>query len=247
MKINKLLVLIAATATFDFTTFAQMGGWGWGNPVNSTPITIDQAVIAAKTYVSAYNNADLALDEILEFSNHFYVAVKEKSTGVGAFEILVDRFTGYVQPEPGPNMMWNTKYGQMGGRFGMMGGGARMGGGGMMGRGSMTGGGAMTGRSGIMSGVGGGMNNRWQGNTGPPPTVPMPVTIALARGNAQIYLNQVLPGASLNESTDTFYGYYTIEVIKEGKILGMLSVNGYSGQVWYHTWHGTFVQEKELN
>lgn len=238
MKIRKLLVLIAAAAAFDATTFAQMGGWGWDNAINSTPITLDQAVVAARIYVSAHNDSNLALDEIIEFSNHFYVSVKEKNTGVGAFEILVDRFSGYVHPEPGPNMMWNTKYGQMSGGAGMMSRGGMMGG---------FGGGMSRGWRGSMGGFGGGMGGRWGGNTANTPTAPMPVTIALARNNAQLYLNQALPGAVLNESTDTFYGYYTIEVVKDGKILGMLSVNGYSGQVWYHTWHGTFVQEKELN
>lgn len=29
------------------------------------------------------------------------------------------------------------------------------------------------------------------------------------------------------------------------KITGMLSVNGYTGQVWYHTWHGTFIASSE--
>ena len=25
----------------------------------------------------------------------------------------------------------------------------------------------------------------------------------------------------------------------------MLSVNGYSGEVWYHSWHGPFVAKEE--
>ncbi|MCS7235705.1 MAG: hypothetical protein RMM30_06995 [Armatimonadota bacterium] len=36
------------------------------------------------------------------------------------------------------------------------------------------------------------------------------------------------------------------DVEREGKVFGMLSVNAYTGQVWYHTWHGAFVGEKEL-
>jgi len=44
----------------------------------------------------------------------------------------------------------------------------------------------------------------------------------------------------------TFYGYYTIEVLSNGTTYGMLSVNGYTGQIWYHTWHGTFIQEATL-
>ena len=39
-----------------------------------------------------------------------------------------------------------------------------------------------------------------------------------------------------------FYGYYTIELEKDGQIVGMLSVNGYDGQVFYHTWHGVFIE-----
>ena len=30
-----------------------------------------------------------------------------------------------------------------------------------------------------------------------------------------------------------------------GSVAGMLSVNGYSGQVFLHTWHGTFIEEAE--
>ena len=28
-----------------------------------------------------------------------------------------------------------------------------------------------------------------------------------------------------------------------GMMGGMLSVNGYSGDIWYHTWHGMFISE----
>jgi hypothetical protein len=30
--------------------------------------------------------------------------------------------------------------------------------------------------------------------------------------------------------------------LKDGQIEEMLSVNGSTGQVWYHTWHGRFIQ-----
>ena len=42
-----------------------------------------------------------------------------------------------------------------------------------------------------------------------------------------------------------FYGYYTLDFSKDGKIVGMLSVNGYSGQIFLHTWHGTFIEEAQ--
>lgn len=57
----------------------------------------------------------------MEFTNHFYVEVKERSTDLSALEVLIDRHTGVVHPEPGPNMMCNTKYGHISG-WGHMGG-----------------------------------------------------------------------------------------------------------------------------
>ena len=45
---------------------------------------------------------NLAVAEATEFSNNFYIRVKETSTGVNAFKILVSR-NGGISPEPGPN------------------------------------------------------------------------------------------------------------------------------------------------
>src|SRR5438046_5458353 len=55
---------------------------------------------------------NLAVAEATKFSNNFYIRVKETSTGVNAFKILVSR-NGGISPEPGPNMMWNAKYSPM--------------------------------------------------------------------------------------------------------------------------------------
>jgi len=190
----------------------MMGGWeigvdgcpgmgGWGYPGTGTPITIEQAVEAAQQYLADYGNPDLALTEVMEFTNNFYAEVEEESTGIHAFELLINRYTGAVYPEPGPNMMWNTKYGHMGG---MMGG--------------------------------------WWGR----PSGPMTVTPEQARTYAQQYLDSYLPGTTVDEEADAFYGYYTIHVLGDDEVIGMLSVNGYTGQVWYHTWHGDFIQMREL-
>jgi hypothetical protein len=170
-------------------------------PRRGATITLDQAAESARQYLAAYGDQDLALTEVMEFSDNFYAEVKEQSTGVHAFELLIDRYTGAVYPEPGPNMMWNTRYGHMGG---MMGGGGR----------------------------------RQAG--------PMPVNPELAREIAQGWLDKFLPGMSAAQQADTFYGYYTIHIMKDGQVYGMLSVNGYTGDVWYHTWHGDFIQMKEL-
>jgi hypothetical protein len=183
----------------------MMGGYGaWGNPGAGsaqppvgTPRTLDQAADAVRQYVATYGNPDLALVEVMEFSDNFYAEVKEQSTGIHAFEVLIDRYTGSVYPEPGPNMMWNTRYGPMG---------------------------------------------DWQGG----PAGTMPVTPEQARASAQQWLDRYLPGMTAADEADAFYGYYTIHVMNDGRIYGMLSVNGYTGAVWYHTWHGTFVDMQEM-
>ncbi|MFI5176856.1 MAG: hypothetical protein ACHQKY_18515, partial [Terriglobia bacterium] len=49
-------------------------------------------------------------------------------------------------------------------------------------------------------------------------------------------------------SPDTFQGFYCFDVndVATGKKYGMLSVNGTTGQVWYHTWHGNYIQGQEI-
>ena len=41
--------------------------------------------------------------------------------------------------------------------------------------------------------------------------------------------------------------YYTIDVARGGRPIGMLSVNAYTGAIWYHAWHGPFIVEKDLD
>jgi hypothetical protein len=61
---------------------------------------------------------------------------------------------------------------------------------------------------------------------------------------AQRWLDANLPGATAGEA-DPFYGYYTLHFLKDGQVAGMLSVQGSSGEVWYHSWHGDFVRMAE--
>lgn len=75
---------------------------------------IELASGIAERYLTSLDNPDLAIDEIMEFEQNFYVVYFEKSTGIGAFEMLIDKYTGRIFPEYGPNMMWNTKYGHAG-------------------------------------------------------------------------------------------------------------------------------------
>jgi hypothetical protein len=91
----------------------MMGGV-WSAGTAPAPLaSLADAQQAFQRYVAATGNADLVLDETMEFQNNFYAIVKERSTGTGAFELLANKQTGAIFPEFGPNMMWNTKYGHM--------------------------------------------------------------------------------------------------------------------------------------
>jgi hypothetical protein len=65
-----------------------------------------------------------------------------------------------------------------------------------------------------------------------------------ARAIAQEWLDAYQAGSAI-EAPDAFPGYYTLHVVRDGQVTGMLSVNAASGQVWYHGWHGAFVAEAE--
>ena len=70
------------------------------------------------------------------------------------------------------------------------------------------------------------------------------ITADEAKEIAQRWLDANRPGVTV-EDADPFYGYYTVHTMQEGHIEGMLSVHGTTGQVWYHTWHGRFIQMVE--
>ena len=70
---------------------------------------------SVQSFLDRTGDKDLRLDELMEFDRNFYALVKERSTGTGAFELLVDRTTGVVGFEPGPDMIGNARYGMMGG------------------------------------------------------------------------------------------------------------------------------------
>ncbi len=178
----------------------MMRGYGYSAPYTytGTTISISAANTIAQKYVTSIGNTNLEVKEVEEYTNNFYVQVNDKITGNGAFELLINKYTGSIYPEMGPNMMWNTQYGMM--------------------------------RSGILGGIYG------------TPTTTLPVTASQASADAQQYLTTYLPGTTTGDVA-TFPGYYTIEIVNDTTPFGMLSVNGYSGQIWYHTWHGAFIQE----
>jgi hypothetical protein len=74
-----------------------------------------------------------------------------------------------------------------------------------------------------------------------------PVTLEEARQFAQKALDSNIPGAIVEPVGFNFYGYYTFDYKVNGVIAGMLSINGFNGQDWFHTWHGEFIEEKEVD
>jgi len=97
------------------------------------------------------------------------------------------------------------------------------------------------------SGMGHGMMGGWgrQGNR--PQDIPaeMPISPEEALVIAQQFLDGNFPGLEVSDEADPFYGYYTIHTLKNGTTSGMLSVNGFSGEVFPHTWHGEFIEMSE--
>lgn len=73
----------------------------------------------------------------------------------------------------------------------------------------------------------------------------MPISEEEAIQIANDYLESNGSGMLAEGHPDRFYGYYTIHTIKNGEISGMLSVNGYDGDIFLHTWHGEFIEMTE--
>jgi len=73
------------------------------------------------------------------------------------------------------------------------------------------------------------------------------ISMADAVKAAQKELDQDVNDATVNSDGVDFYGYYIFDYSVNGKIIGMLSVNGESGQVWFHDWHGAFISETEVS
>ncbi len=177
--------------------------WSSNSPFFGTePLSLADATAAVNTFLTNLNNENLELAEVMVFDNHAYAEIVEKDSGIGAMELLVDPASKAVYPEMGPNMMWNLKYGMMGGY------------------------------------------GRWgQVVTPGEATTEMTISPAEAVEAAQAYLDTNLgQNFSADAEAEPFYGYYTLHVNKDGETIGMLSVNGYSGQVFLHTWHGNLLE-----
>ena len=198
--------------------FGRMPMFG-GDPAAADvePLTVEAATQAVQTFLDKLGRDNLALGEIMVFDNHAYAVIEDTTSGQGAFEVLVDPVRQVVHLEYGPSMMWNTVYG-------------------------------MHGSDPIFArGMPGGRMMGGLGDVGPV-TVPdnaSPLTEAEAREKAGAYLEQAYPDQTLSATAEAFPGYFTFDVETDGTPVSMLSVHATTGQVWYHTWHGTFLEMSE--
>lgn len=222
--------------------------------------TVDQAKQQATDYLAQIGLSNLSVGEVVPFAESFYVAITDPTTGNGTFELLVTRDGGFVYPEPGPTMMWNTEYSPMFGAKGdllhdamesdMMGGNMTDDMTDGLGMGSWMMGRMLTG----MMGHGNGMMDQgmkddgsmaqgdcpvaagYQAGAAQPLTEPLTTEAAVAK--AKTFLTEQLPNATAT-SLIAFPGYVTVKIEQGGQVVGLLSVQTSTGAVWQHVWHGS--------
>lgn len=154
-------------------------------PATAEPIPLEDAQAQFNQVAQSYG-PNILVNDVMAFSNNYYAQLVD-AQGQGVAEVLVDRYTGLSYPEPGPNMMWNTRSGMMGFAF-----------------------------------------------AGQPR-----YDETAAQAQAETFLATYLPGATVS-AAQGFSGYTTFDFGREATE-GMLSVNAYSGEVWVHSWHGTYL------
>jgi hypothetical protein len=198
--------------------FGGGGGAGAAGDVTPTPAQLTRVGERVNRWLAANGFKGFTVAEVMAFTDNDYVAVHDRS-GRPAFELLTDLDTDWVMEEP-PSMMWNTRYGMMGGY------GSRVG--------PMMGG-----------WYGSGGWHSWSGSgAGRVTTMAKAVAVAdewLAAGHPG---ETVSPDAVHETSMGRFPGYYSFDTMFRGTTFGMLSVNAATGAVWYHGWHGAFLAER---
>lgn len=166
----------------------MMGGYagpGWSVGDGERVDDLGEARERAEAFAEQLG-PDLQVGEVMQFSENFYAELEEPD-GTLATEVLVDPSSGATRLEPGPAMMWNTRYGMM----------AR-------------------------------------------PGAPVRIDAAEARDIAARWADDH-DGLDVGEA-EAFPGYYTLHTLRDDEVDGMLSVNATTGAVWYHGWHGDFVE-----
>ena len=213
-----LLAALGCGGDSESESFQMMrfgpGMMGYGPIGAGEPV---RDLVTAQSQAESFaDRLDLRVGEVMQFTNNFYAELLDDG-GKLATEVLVDPSTGAVWFEYGPAMMWNTDYGMMTG-FDQQGGGMMMGGG-MMGGGPFG-------------------DPTWEPTQG---SSDEPTVSAV---DAERIVDEWLAGEGPNlhaDDPEAFPGYYTLPVLRNDRISGMVSVNGYTGALWYHWWHGRFL------
>ncbi len=209
-------------------------GWGAGpfgmmpgndrGQASLTPVTIDEAKTAAQTYLTALKIDGLEIGDVTLIGESAYVVVKETAGGNGAFELVVDPRSKTAHPAGGASMMWNLKYGGV-----------------------------------LHAGMMLDRHGPNHANATPVPaatsaapaatpadvSADMPVSAEQAVTAAQAFLDKAVPGATAAATPLKFYGYYSLGFSKDGKLAGMLSINGFNGEVLPNMPHGAFMHESK--
>jgi hypothetical protein len=197
---NTTIILIILLIVIGIVGTYYMMNWGGIDLLNNQNL-VSYNDNELKEYVSDFVKREFGSgykpsDIFIFKDSSYYISVIETDTGRGAFEMLFDPDTREFKPEPGPNMVWNEKYGMMGKN--------------MMGLNQI-------------------FENDYNKNQ---------VSRKEALVYAKEYLDKNEGNIEVNEEGHEFYGYYTFHTKKDNKSYGMLSVNGRTGEVWYHDWHG---------
>lgn len=196
----------------------------YGDQVTREKLSVDQVMGIINDHIKGYGSNLQVSDIFVYKDSDYYVSVEEKDTGRGAMELLVNPYTGEIYPEYGPSMMWNEKYGGYN-RYGMHRGNGMHGGYGMMG------------------------DERWNMMDKAPQYnyKNRNITNPLGREQAIIIADNYVKDRAGDEFSVTgtgheFYGYFTFHIELGDDPIGMISVNSYTGEPWYHDWHGELVE-----
>ncbi len=183
-------------------------------------INMSLAVQIFKNYLVSLHNPNLALHEVEEYQYNFYASYYENNTGNFAFQMLIWKpGASHVMGMMGYTGVASVAVPEIGPNM------------------------MWNTKYSVVNGMmsGGMTGGRMMGGYSQRASTPMTIMSGQAKTMAQQYLNNSLPGKTAGDA-DAYYGYYNIDVLLNGPTFGMLSVNGYTGQVWYHSWHGAYIQ-----
>jgi len=186
-------------------------------PVAPSPQELGALHDQLQTWLVNHHFAGFRVSEVMAFTKNDYAAVSDKQ-GKAAFELLTRPALGWVMEEPA-SMMWNTRYGM----FGKLGAKST----GLLGPIGMMG-------SGMMGCLG-----AWYGDVAGKVS-----SVVQAAKVANAWLANFRPGEKAETDGRAFPGYFSLDTVRDGKTVGMLSVNASTGAVWYHGWHGVFLSER---